>query len=56
MSEKISHSKRIQSDVIESARRSSCIVTFTSLRFYLKLNFLTDFLKILKYQISLKSV
>ena len=52
MSEKISHSRRIQSDVIKSAPRSSCIVTFIPLRFYLNLNFPTDFLKILKYQMS----
>jgi len=38
MSEKISHSKRIQSDVNKSAPRSSFIVT-TPLRFYSKLNF-----------------
>jgi hypothetical protein len=45
MSEKISHSERIQTDVIKSAPWSSCIVTFTPLRFYLNLNFPERFSK-----------
>jgi len=36
----MSHSKKIRSDVIKSAPRSSCIVPFTPLRFYSNLSFL----------------
>jgi len=52
MSEKNSHFKKIQSDVIKSAPRSSRIVTFIPLRFYSNLSFLDRVSKILKYQIS----
>jgi hypothetical protein len=45
MPEKNSHSKRIQSDVIKSAPRFSCIVIFIPLRFYLNLKFPDRFSK-----------
>jgi len=44
-SEIISHSKKIQSDVIKIAPSSSCIVTFISVRFYSNLHFLVGFSK-----------
>jgi hypothetical protein len=52
MSEKIYHSKKIQSDVIKTAPRSSCIVTLIPVRFYSNLHFLDRFSKNHKISVS----
>jgi hypothetical protein len=48
--------KRIQRDSITNVHRSSCLVTFILLRYYEIRIFSTDFIKILNYQISWKSL